>query len=143
MTGTVPEWMYRQSAVIPVREGGDAGPDVLLITSRKKKRWVLPKGVVDPGMTPAASAVKEAWEEAGIEGTVGETPLGTYRYAKWGGTCTVEVFVMTGVTEAEDWPEAAFRDREWVSVDEARRRVDEDGLKAILDALSIRRQPCA
>ncbi len=39
----VPEWMYRQSAVIPRRDG-TGGPELLLITSRKKKRWVLPKG---------------------------------------------------------------------------------------------------
>lgn len=136
MTDKVPEWMYRQSAVIAWRQGDD-GPEILLITSRKKKRWVLPKGVVDPGMTPPASAAKEAWEEAGIKGTVDETPLGIYRYDKWGGTCSVEVFAMTGVTEAPYWPEATFRDREWVSLDEARRRVDEDGLKGIISDLDL------
>jgi len=135
MTDKVPDWMYRQSAVIPRRDGKH-GPEVLLITSRKKKRWVLPKGVVESGMTPPASAAKEAWEEAGIEGTVDETALGTYDYKKWGGTCTVEVFAMTAVTEAADWPEAHFRDREWVSLDEARRRVDENGLKVIIDGLT-------
>ena len=141
MTETVPDWMYRQSAVIPCREGPD-GPEVLLITSRKKKRWVLPKGVVDPGMTPPASAAKEAWEEAGIEGTVDETPLGTYQYDKWGGTCTVQVFAMTAVTEAANWPEAHLRDREWVTVEVARRRLDEDGLKAIIDGLITAGRPC-
>lgn len=130
----VPEWMYRQSAVIPRRDG-TGGPELLLITSRKKKRWVLPKGVVDPGMTPPASAAKEAWEEAGITGIVDETPLGAYQYEKWGGTCTVEVFAMAVATQAEDWPEARFRDREWVSVEEAQRRVDEDDLKAIIGRL--------
>lgn len=72
----VPEWMYRQSAVIPYRFGAD-GLEVLLITSRKRKRWVLPKGVVEPGMTPAGSAEKEAFEEAGIEGRVDDRPLGS------------------------------------------------------------------
>lgn len=70
----------------------------------------LPKGVVDPGMTPPASAIEEAWEEAGIEGLVDETPLGTDDYEKWGGTCTVEVFAITAVTEAAEgdyrWAEA-------------------------------------
>ena len=29
-------------------------------------RWDLPKGVADPGETPRAAAVREAWEEAGL-----------------------------------------------------------------------------
>ena len=45
-----PDWMYRQSAVVPYRAGAD-GLELLLITSRKGTRWVLPKGVVEPGMT--------------------------------------------------------------------------------------------
>ena len=134
MNEKAPDWMYRQSAVIPLRDG-DNSPKLLLITSRKRKRWVLPKGVVEPGMSPPASAAKEAWEEAGIKGTVDETPLGTYDYEKWGGTCTVEVFVMTDVTEGAIWAEAHFRDREWVSQEEARRRIDEDGLKRIIKTL--------
>lgn len=139
MTEKVPDWMYRQSAVVPRRDGPD-GPEVLLITSRKKRRWVLPKGVVEPSMTPPDSAAKEAWEEAGIEGTVHATPLGAYQYKKWGGTCSVEVFAMTVTTEGAQWPEAHFRDREWVSLEEARRRLDENDLKAIIDGL---RQPPA
>jgi len=30
------------------------------------RRWDLPKGVADPGETPRAAAVREAWEEAGL-----------------------------------------------------------------------------
>ena len=66
----VPAWMYRQSAVIPYRKRPN-GLEVLLVTSRKGTRWVLPKGVVEPGMTPAASAAREALEEAGIRGVDG------------------------------------------------------------------------
>lgn len=29
-------------------------------------RWDLPKGVLDPGETPRAAAVREAWEECGL-----------------------------------------------------------------------------
>jgi 8-oxo-dGTP pyrophosphatase MutT (NUDIX family) len=30
------------------------------------RRWDLPKGIADPGETPRAAAVREAWEEAGL-----------------------------------------------------------------------------
>jgi 8-oxo-dGTP pyrophosphatase MutT (NUDIX family) len=134
VTQKVPEWMYRQSAVIPYRFGAN-GFEVLLITSRKRKRWVLPKGVVEPGMTPADSAVKEAFEEAGIEGCVDDRPLGAYQYRKWGGTCSVEVFAMRVTRESYAWPEADFRTREWIPVAEAAGRVDEAELKEMIAGL--------
>jgi 8-oxo-dGTP pyrophosphatase MutT (NUDIX family) len=129
--------MYRQSGVIPYRRGVN-GVEVLLITSRKGKRWVIPKGVIEPNMTPAASAAKEAIEEAGVRGDVDERPLGKYRYAKWGGVCTVQVFAMAVSVEAADWPEAEFRSRVWLPLADARGRVDEKGLKAMFDDLSKR-----
>jgi len=137
MTKKVPEWMYRQSAVIPHRFGTD-GLEVLLITSRKRKRWVLPKGVVEPGMTPAGSAEKEAFEEAGIEGRVDDRPLGSYQYRKWGGTCTVEVFAMRVTVQSAGWPEADIRTREWVPLADAAGRVDEADLKRMIADLAER-----
>lgn len=103
------------------------------MTSRKGTRWVLPKGVVEPGMTPAASAEKEALEEAGVRGVVGDQPLGTYRYPKWRGICTVEVFPMRVTEVLAGWPEAGSRQREWLTLEEARQRVAEADLRRILD----------
>jgi 8-oxo-dGTP pyrophosphatase MutT (NUDIX family) len=135
----VPDHMYRQSGVIPYRHGVN-GVEVLLITSRKSKRWVIPKGVIEPDMTPAASAAKEAMEEAGVQGRIDEQPLGKYRYAKWGGVCTVQVFAMAVSVEEADWPEAGYRSRVWLSVADAKGRVNEKGLKAMFDALPERVQ---
>ncbi len=132
-----PAHYYVQSAVAPFRLlGGRAEEELelLLITSRKKKRWVLPKGVCEPGMTAQDSAAKEALEEAGIEGPVLEEALGTYRYRKWGGVCTVEVFAMRVDLEHEEWEES-FRDREWLSLAAAIERIEEPGLRRILGSL--------
>lgn len=132
--GRYPSWYYTQSAILPYRRQGD-GLEVLVITSRKGKRWVVPKGVVEPGMTAAASAAKEAAEEAGVEGRVIGQSLGTYCYDKWRGTCEVEVFPMEVTTELEQWPESTFRRREWVTLEEAAKRLNEEGLRAILRRL--------
>ncbi|WP_371514877.1 NUDIX domain-containing protein [Brevundimonas denitrificans] len=35
-------------------------------------RWIFPKGMVEDDMTPARSAAKEAWEEAGVRGDIGK-----------------------------------------------------------------------
>ena len=66
-----PDWIYRQSAALPYRQG-NKGLEVLLISTRKGGRWIVPKGIVEPGLTPRDSARKEAAEEAGIEGQMDE-----------------------------------------------------------------------
>ena len=132
--GKFPHWIYKQSAALPYRlHKGD--PEVLLVTSRKGTRWVLPKGIVEPGLTSKESAVKEAREEAGIEGKIAEKSIGTYDYRKWGGTCTVEVFPMKVMSALEEWPEAAVRRREWLTVEAAAKRVDEAPLKKLIRRL--------
>ena len=41
--------------------------------------WVLPKGLIDPGETPAETALREGFEETGIRGSL-VTKLGDVRY---------------------------------------------------------------
>ncbi len=133
MNRIVPEYFYTQSAVIPYQERGGV-VEVLMITSRKRKRWVMPKGVKEPDLSPQESAAKEALEEAGIQGAVSKVPIGRYQYDKWGGTCTVDVYTMQVKTVLDEWEES-FRDREWVSLNEAVRRVSEPELKRIVQLL--------
>ena len=128
-----PDAFYEQSAVIPYRMG-PAGVEVLLITAIKSGKWIVPKGVVEPASSAPASAAAEAYEEAGVSGTVGERLLGTYQYDKWGGTCTVEVFALAVETELDDWPEKEFRRREWLRPEEAAGRIAVPGLADIIRA---------
>ena len=90
---------------------------------------------VEPDLSPAASAAKEALEEAGVEGRVGTEPIGSYQYDKWGGTCTVEVFVLEVDLVHDDWAEA-HRQRLWLSPAEAADRVDEEGLQRLIHGFS-------
>ena len=80
---TKPDGYYVQSAVIPYRRD-EGRVEILLITSRKRRRWVLPKGVCEPDMTAADSAAKEAMEEAGVRGSVSTETVGRYRYREVG-----------------------------------------------------------
>lgn len=117
-----------QAAAIPFRDDGR----VCLVTSRSGKRWVFPKGMIEAGHTPAETALVEAWEEAGLVGTLGSGMLGAYVYKKYDLEHHVTVFRMT-VTEARDnWPEKSFRRREWVTLDKAAERVGEPGLRDLL-----------
>jgi phosphohistidine phosphatase len=129
-----PDWIYRQSGVIPFRWNGE-DLEVLVISSKGGKRWVVPKGIVEPGMSSAASAAAEAREKAGIEGQVGEASVGSYRYRKWGGTCTVDLYPMLVRRDLPEWPESGQRRRRWLDVRKAARKVDRKKLRKLIDGL--------
>jgi 8-oxo-dGTP pyrophosphatase MutT (NUDIX family) len=116
-----------QAGVIAVRAG-----KVCLVTSSNGKRWVIPKGVIEPGQTAGESALQEAWEEAGLTGVLHPEPLGSYLYEKWCGVCHVTVFYMQVSDEAEIWPEKDLRQRSWVNLAGALERIDDPGLCDIL-----------
>jgi phosphohistidine phosphatase len=131
-----PAYYYAQSAVIPWRmRKGKA--EILIISSSKRKHWVVPKGIWEPGMTAQESAAKEALEEAGIEGCVADTAIGIYAYPKWGATCTVEVYSMevTRVLPEEEWEEV-HRGRKWVSPKQAAKRLKHAELKPMVRELA-------
>ncbi len=126
-----PEWLFTQSGVVPWRYR-ETEPEILLITTRKRKHWTIPKGVVEFGMTAQASAAKEALEEAGIRGHVSPHPLGDYEYAKWGGICTVTVFPMRVLEVLERWEEMYDRDRRWFSVADALEHLPNSRLRLLI-----------
>jgi len=128
---TVPVWFFEQSAVIPWRRH-HRGIEVLLITSARKRRWIIPKGVIEPGMGARASARKEALEEAGVDGIVSDERIGDYVYRKWNGNCRVQVFGLMVTDVLDHWEEEHVRKRRWVSVRQAQELVDTRELKLLL-----------
>ena len=109
---------------------------VLLITSRRSKRWILPKGWPMHNQTPADAAATEAWEEAGVRGQAVDNCLGVYSYVKPLRKSQAPVLVMVyplAVTEiAGTWPEQHQRKRKWYSVRKAAKRLTEPGLRRIV-----------
>jgi 8-oxo-dGTP pyrophosphatase MutT (NUDIX family) len=116
-----------QSAAIPILNGR-----VCMVTSRSGRRWVFPKGLIDPGHTPAEAALLEAWEEAGVVGTLDPEPIGSYVYEKLGSPHHVLVFRMSVIEVHPVWPERGLREREWLAIVEAMERVEEPGLRELL-----------
>jgi 8-oxo-dGTP pyrophosphatase MutT (NUDIX family) len=114
---------------------------VLLVTSRDTGRWVIPKGHIDAGLTPAQAAAREAYEEAGIKGTIRASfPLGFFSYLKKlksGGIqpTIVEVYLIRADRQLKKWPESGQRTMSWVPVTEAARLVDEPGLARLFRRL--------
>lgn len=122
---------FGQSSVIPYRIG-DNGLEVMMITSARRGRWILPKGIIEPDMTPEDSAAKEALEEAGVEGKVSQKKLGRYHYKKWGGVCRCDVFALLVTKVHKDWLESDVRKREWVQAKDVPGRIRHKVLRSIV-----------
>ncbi|WP_050603238.1 NUDIX hydrolase [Ruegeria sp. 6PALISEP08] len=116
----------------------DGQDEVLLITSRDTKRWIIPKGWPIDGLNGAETALQEAWEEAGVRAnTVHNDPVGHFTYDKIlkdGSALSVltNVYRIPVQALADDFPEADQRERGWFSPTEAATRVQEPELQALL-----------
>lgn len=125
-----------QYAALPYRVTGDA-VEVLLITSLRTKRWIVPKGWPIEGLEPAASAAQEALEEAGISGEVAREPIGFFSYSKAlrnniAVPVRVDVFALKVTRQRRTWPEKDAREYRWVPVAEAAALVEEPQLRKLI-----------
>src|SRR3954452_13869225 len=126
-----------QFAALPWRRTAAGEVEVLLITSRETRRWVIPKGWPIKKMSSAKSAAQEAFEEAGVRGKVTKRPVGSYAYDKRlkNGRLQhvrVAVFALQVDYEAEVYLEAGQREKLWLPPAEAARQVDEAELMVLL-----------
>lgn len=133
-----PAYYYSQSAVIPWRLHNGA-VEIMVILSSRKKHWVVPKGIKEPGMSAQQSAAEEAREEAGLEGVVGDEALGSYRYKKWGADTTCHVYPMKVTRELpyHEWEEN-HRQRTWVTAQQAVAQLKQPKLGPMVESLAAR-----
>lgn len=127
--------MSLQSGAIPYRYDAKGEVQVLLVTSRKRGRWILPKGNVRPGMAPHSSAAKEAFEEAGVLGRIDPNPIVIHAKEKDVLQRTA-IYVLAVTTEAPVWPEKHERERRWVTLSEALKLADSGFVRRALRIFS-------
>ncbi|HEX2759081.1 MAG TPA: NUDIX hydrolase [Rhizomicrobium sp.] len=125
-----------QYGVLPWRMMGGI-LQILLITTRNTRRWIVPKGWPMDGLSPRECVAQEAMEEAGVQGAVSRKPLGWFSYDKLRKSgeilpCKVQVFAMEVKRQHADWPEKAARHLRWVTPPEALTHVGEPGLRQII-----------
>lgn len=118
--------------------------EVLLITSRDTGRWVIPKGWPIKGLTPEASAAREAFEEAGVEGSYDPVSIGFYCYDKGLDAltgppvslpCIVAVYPLQVSALRDRFPESHQRRRKWFVPQKAAQKVAEPELQGLLQRL--------
>ncbi len=116
-------------------------PLVLLVTTRGRGHWTIPKGWPKSGSADAEIAAREAFEEGGVGGEVDASPLGSFDYTKrlhlfsWV-RCRVAVYPLRVDRQFLTWPEKASRAVVWVAADKAAALVRERHLAALLRAFA-------
>jgi 8-oxo-dGTP pyrophosphatase MutT (NUDIX family) len=129
------EFNFNQSGVIPYRVNNGV-LEILLITTVKKKKWIIPKGYVEFNLSPFESAKKEAFEEAGIIGSNETYELGTIELKKGNGITHMKIFSMEVTKVLDDYPEKELRKRKWFDSKEASTKVTIPEIPEMIAALN-------
>jgi 8-oxo-dGTP pyrophosphatase MutT (NUDIX family) len=123
---------FKQFAALPFRMRHN-DLEILLITTRKRRRWSVPKGWPIRRSTPQQTAALEAYEEAGVQGITGAKQIGRFqkRRQRKGKSvqCEVEIFPLEVKRQRTDWLEKAERSRMWVDPQRALKLVKKQGLR--------------
>ncbi len=133
-----------QYAALPYRFTPAAALEILLVTTRRSRRWIIPKGWPIKGLRPPKSAAREAFEEAGVRGKVGTKSVGLFTYDKLldehgiAVACEVRVFPLLVKRQSEAWPEFEQRVVQWVEPTKAVTLIKEPGLKKLVAAFAKR-----
>jgi len=129
----------RQVAAIPFRLGQAGDIEIMLVTSRTTKRFIVPKGWPMKGKSGRKAAMIEAQEEAGVLGKILKEPAGTYSYWKRLANRFVHVdvivYLLEVTEELADWQEAKRRQRAWLAPADAASLIDEPDLSTLVSAL--------
>lgn len=127
-----------QYGALPYRSTPAAALEILLVTSRESKRWIIPKGWPIKGLRPAKSAAREAFEEAGVSGRIGVKSIGLFTYDKIVDDgcigCEVQVFPLLVKQQSETWPEIEERAAQWVPPERALALIKDPELKRLVAA---------
>lgn len=130
------EFDFTQSAIIPYSIK-DGELQILLITSIRKKKWIIPKGFIEFNLSAFESAKKEAFEEAGVIGTNETIELGSFTIKKYGGRTNIVVYSMEVEKFKDDYPEKNLRKRKWYTVEEAIEMVSIPEVIKMIETLAV------
>jgi diadenosine hexaphosphate hydrolase (ATP-forming) len=119
-----------QAGGIVVRRDA-AGLSVLLVRSKKDPTlWIFPKGHIEPGESPESTALRETYEESGIEGTLGGAVGEPLEFDAGPVRVRVQYFLIRPTGES---PSPEGREKRWFALDEARRVLAFENARRLLD----------
>lgn len=128
-----------QVGALPIRRSASGEFELLLVTTRTTRRWIVPKGWPVRGMKAHEAAAAEAREEAGVVGRIHKKPLDRYLYWKRMADhfvlCNVTLYLLEVRRRLDKWQETGQRQSYWFKLEDAADLVEEPGLRAAIHKL--------
>ena len=109
--------------------------EIVLITTRRRKRWIFPKGQIEKRLTSLKVAELEAFEEAGIVGRIEKGDDREFAVRRGSRKVRLKVFPMKCDKLLDDWPEAKERQRIVIRIDEALKMIKGKSLRKCVKRL--------
>lgn len=100
-----------QVGTIPYFFDGGKLRFVLITPKNTQNIWIMPKGNIEPDLGPEKSAILEAMEEAGLDGTLASVPCGSYTYTKDNRSYEVNMYPFEVSRILKNWHESGMRSR--------------------------------
>ena len=123
------EFVEQAGALVFKKDG--AGLSFLLVRARRNPSdWIFPKGHIEDGETAAATAVREAEEEAGVTGRVVTALWPAITFEAGGRQLRVQYFL---VEFAGNVPAKEEREQVWLGPPEALSRVTHATARMLLE----------
>ena len=127
--------MTHRVGAIPFAIRGDRMA-ILFVTSQRRGRWILPKGLIKPKESHKQCCKREAFEEAGVHGkflrnfpitaSIGKASSGSISHV------AVTYYPLLVTEQSDSWPEDTKRQRHWALLDDAALVTDRDDLRQLI-----------
>jgi 8-oxo-dGTP pyrophosphatase MutT (NUDIX family) len=119
----------QQAGAIVIREEGGIRRVLLVRSKKDPSTWVFPKGHIESGEQARVTALREAFEEAGVAGMIvgSAGPPLTFRA---GDAMVVVDFFLVRLTAEMSSPEG--RDKVWLTESEAEERLNFESSRELL-----------
>ena len=124
-----------QAGVIPYIEKDGSFTTIMISSKSDPSYWIFPKGHIDTGHSELEAAAQEAYEEAGLKGTIHDKPIGKYSFKKFSSRYKVTLYPMEVTEILEDWPERDQRQRRKISLETANKMINDPAIRKLLAAL--------
>ena len=126
-----------QIGVVPI-VGKKEGLLIVLVTARGKGQWLIPKGNQHRKRSKREMALTEAYEEAGILGSITCKDYVDVPFRKDGRDLILRLYPMYVKRILKNWPEQDSRERKIVGTKKAKKLLRCKKMRAGLDQLLSR-----
>ena len=105
---------------------------IIMITSRGKKQWIMPKGNIKKKCGKVRSALEEAYEEAGIIGKINANRFFDIKIIKGKKKYKLRLYYFKVEKMLNKWPESEQRIRKKIAAKKAMKFIKHKGIKRCL-----------